>query len=159
MSYLVVMEALLIRGRKLTTYWKTTVISLYPKFQTYVVTISFKEIGPGFCQSTKDIEIILPSNSLMRTTRRWTIRARYQFPLLLLNIMSIKITIYKCLKHPSSIYTFQIWAKISIKSRFSKNRTSCLNYTKVNLVAIVEFTSIKNQLRLFQGIHRQLHHE
>lgn len=47
---------------------------------------------------TKNVQIILPSNCLMSTTRWRAVRAWYKFPFLLFHIITIKITVYKCLK-------------------------------------------------------------
>lgn len=42
--------------------------------------------------------MVFPHNGLMRTTRGWAIRARYQLPLVFFYIITVKVTINKSLQ-------------------------------------------------------------
>lgn len=95
----------------------------------------------------------------MSTARRRTIRTGNQFPLGLINVIPVEIAVDKGLHkftlQQQTIHSLRYRIHIIISEQI---KTNALEFNKSsNLISVVEFTAIENQLGLFQRINGELH--
>lgn len=93
----------------------------------------------------------------MSTARRRTVRTRNQFPFQLLHIIPEEITIHECL-HKFTLRQQQFTHITALNQQINAIAFELKVQTR-NLVSVVEFAAVENQLGLLQWIDSELQND